>query len=273
MNAHGRRGFTLVELLVVVILGSLVLMASYQVLQTNTRIYAINGARVQGQQTLRAALEVLSGELREVSTRGGDLVEMGRDFLTIRAQRSFGLVCAINYSASPVRITAMKIGPAFRPGDSIFVLHDNNPDLASDDEWFGGTVSSVDSTATCGGIPAQTLTVPFVGATAAAVPPDSVRTGAPVRGFELFRYGLYDLEDEAYLGRRASGASEADLLAGPLPSSGGLTFRYMDSRGQVTTVDTLVAQIEVTLRYQSDMRGFQGDLVSDSVLLRVFPRN
>ncbi len=223
MIAPGRRGFTLVELLVVVILGSLILMASYQVLATNTRIYALNGARVQGQGTLRGALEVLSGELREISTVGGDLIWMGADSLTIRAQRAFGLVCSVNYAVSPVKITALQVGPRFRVGDSVFVFHDNDPGRASDDRWFGGSVSAVDATATCGGQQAQTLSLPFLRVTATALPPDSVRTGAPVRGFDVFTYGIYHLEGGSYLGRRARGMSDPDLLAGPLPSAGGLT--------------------------------------------------
>jgi prepilin-type N-terminal cleavage/methylation domain-containing protein len=266
-------GFTLVEILVVVVIGSLVLIASFQVLVTNTRLFALNGARVQGQQTLRGALDLLSGELREISTRGGDLVEMGADSLTIRAQRAFGVVCGVNYNAAPAEITTLRVGPAFRAGDSIFVFHDNDPDRASDDVWFGGVVTGVGPMTTCGGNPAQILTVPFVGGTAASLPPDSVRPGAPVRGFDVFTYGQYEIDGESYLGRRARGSADPDPLVGPLPSTRGISFRYLDRMGQVTTVDTLVAQIEMALRYESSLLNFHNDAVSDSVLVRIFPRN
>ena len=62
-------------------------------------------------------------------------------------------------------------------------------------------------------------------------------------------------------------------LIGPLLPSGGLSFRYLDTGGNVTTVDTLVAQIEMTLRYQSDLQDFTNRPVSDSIVVRVYPRN
>ncbi|NNM03492.1 MAG: prepilin-type N-terminal cleavage/methylation domain-containing protein, partial [Gemmatimonadetes bacterium] len=89
MNVQGRRGFTLVELLVVLVLGTFILLATYQTLATNTRVYAANSARTLGQQALRAGVAVLSGELREISPREGDLIEMGPDSLRIRAQRPY----------------------------------------------------------------------------------------------------------------------------------------------------------------------------------------
>jgi prepilin-type N-terminal cleavage/methylation domain-containing protein len=273
MNSHPRRGFTLVELLVVLVLGTILLLATYQILGTNTRVFAANTARAQGQQTLRAGVDILSGELREISTIGGDLLEMGRDSLTIRAQRTFGLVCAVDYTGSPPTVTSFRVGPTFEVGDSIFVFHDNNVNLSSDDEWFGGTVSAVVSGTACSGSLSQTLSIPMLGTTASALPPDSVRVGAPIRGFQTITLGEYTFDGEIFLGRRVDGASDPDPLVGPLLDYRGLTFRYFDSRGQLTTVDTLVAQIEITLRYKSDMKTFQSVPVSDSVVVRVYPRN
>jgi prepilin-type N-terminal cleavage/methylation domain-containing protein len=274
MDKTDRNGFTIVELLVVVILGTLALMATYQVLATSTRIFAVNGARAQGQQLLRGGLDVLVGELREISPIEGDLIEMGSDSLTFRAQRTFGVSCAVDYSASPVEITAYQVGPHFQANDSVFVLHDNDPERVSDDEWFGGVVSSVDPTATCSdGSPAQVLSIPFLRTTATKVPPDSVRIGAPVRGFEAYTYGQVSYEGETYLGRRARGASNSELIVGPFPDAGGLVFRYLDRTGNETTVDTLVSQIEILLRYEAALRGLTNQVVSDSVLVRVYPRN
>ena len=273
MSARKRRGFTMVELLVVVVLGGLLVTATYQVLITNSRTYTVNNAQIQGQQMLRAGVDVLFGELREISTKAGDLVEMGGDSLRIRAQREFGLVCSVDYSASPPQLTVLRVGPTFGSGDSVFVFHDNDPEKASDDAWRGGTISAVNDHATCGTNPAQILSVPFVGSAATDSPPDSVRVGAPVRGFDIYTYGLYQVEGDYYLGRRRHTAPEPDRLVGPLLPTRGLTFRYLDNLGAVTTVDTDVAQIEVTLRYQSQVLNFQNDVVSDSVIVRVFPRN
>ncbi len=273
MNAHGRLGFTLVELLVVLVLGSLVLLAGYQTLATNTRVYAANTARAQGQQTLRAGVDILFGELREISTQGGDLLEMESHSLKIRAQREYGLVCAVDYSSSPVRITSYIVGPAFQAGDSIFVFHDNDPDLSSDDEWFVGLVTAVTQNTTCGGGPSQALSIPMLRTTATASPPDTVRVGAPIRGFDTYTFGQYSIGEESFLARLEEGSDGPDPLVGPVLPSGGVSFRYLDTRGQVTTNPTDVAQIEVTLRYESEMRDFQSEQISDSVVVRVYPRN
>ena len=70
MNGTSRNGFTLAELLTVVVLGAVLILASYQVLITNSRIHTANSAHIQGQQALRAGLDVLVGELREIMFSG-----------------------------------------------------------------------------------------------------------------------------------------------------------------------------------------------------------
>jgi len=269
MTNPERRGFTLVELLVVVVLGGLIVLSTYEVLITNSRTYAVNNAHIQGQQSLRAGLDVLFGEIREVSVGEGDILAMGRDSITLRTPRAFGLVCATDYTASPPTVTAYKVGPYIRAGDSIFVFADNEPDMASDDVWLTKSVQTSDTTATCGTAQAQTLSInPNLASTG-----DTVRSGAPVRAFEVYTYGLYQIDGEYYLGRRISTAGSPDPLVGPLLPSTGVSFRYLDSNGAVTAVNTLVAQIEVALRYQSGVRDRQNRLVGDSIVALVYPRN
>lgn len=273
MNGLGRRGFTLVELLMVLVLGTILVLATFQTLASNTRVYAVNSSRAMGQQSLRAGAAILSGELREISPGEGDLLQIEDDAVQVRAQRSFGLVCNVDYSSNPAKVTSFRVGPTFEAGDSVFIFHDNDPERHTDDEWLGGVVTAVEETVACGGNLAQVLTVPFVSASALAANPDSVRLGAPVRGFEVFTLGLYEIEGEPYLGRLERNGADPDPLVGPLLPSDGVSFRYLDDRGQETNVETNVTQIEVMLRYQSEMRNFQSELVSDSLLIRIFPRN
>ena len=268
MSERTRWGFTLVELLVVVVLGTIVVLVASTVLVTNTRIHTVSNAQIQGRQIMRAGVDVLFGELREISVDGEDLGVMGTDRLEIRSQRAFGLVCDTDYSSSPETLTVVRVGNWFEAGDSIFVFADNDPERTSDDAWLARTIQSVDLTATCGGREAQVLSVPDLASTG-----DTVRVGAPVRAFDRFTYGSFVIDGETYLGREARGSSSPDPLVGPILPSGGVVFRYLDAGEQVTTVPTEVSQIEVTLRFQSEARRLGGDRVSDSIVTRIYPRN
>jgi prepilin-type N-terminal cleavage/methylation domain-containing protein len=268
MNERARAGFTLVELLVVVVLGTLLVMVVSQVFITNSRIYTVSNAQIQGQQTIRGGISVLFGELREISIQGEDLEVMDPDQLVIRTQRAFGLVCDTDYSKSPEELTVVTVGTVFWPGDSVFIFADNDPQRTSDDVWLARRIRTVDSTAECGGRPAQVLGIEHLAST-----DDTVRVGAPVRAFERFTYGAFVIDGDTYLGRQARGASAPDPLVGPIVPSGGVVFRYLDAREQVTTVPTDVAQIEVTLRYESEARRAGGERVGDSVVTRIYPRN
>ena len=266
MKTGDRRGFTLVELMIVAVLGAVVVGATYQIMLSSQRALTIQTAQVQGQQTVRAGLDILFAELRELSRAEGDILTMGSDRIEVRAMRAFGLVCGVDPSGSPVR--ARKIGRFFVLGDSVMVFADNDPGIASDDTILSGNVSSVDTTQTCSG--ADTAQSLSVGALATALANDTVRIGAPVRGFTIYTYGLYSLDGDYYLARR-DGATTARLV-GPL-SSNGVSFIYRDSFGNVTTNPRAVSQIEVTLRSESEVLDLQGRPVADSLTSTIYLRN
>lgn len=263
-----RAGFTLVELLVVTVLGALLIGATLQVLITNQRTYTAQNAQIQGQQALRAALEVLSGELREISPAEGDLVSMSSTELRIRAGRTFGLVCHDTMAGIPT-FRVLRIGDWMEEGDSVFVFADNLGEVMTDDEWITTSITARDTTRTCGALPAQRLT--FAGASAFGA--DSVSMGAQVRVFTHFIYGLMTYSDgRPYLGRKVPGGEYVPLV-GPLRSGNGVAFRYMDAAGTVTSTAADVAQIEITLRTDSDIMDSTGSPVRDSVTVRVHTRN
>ena len=100
---------------------------------------------------------------------------------------------------APIRVK--KMGRYFTNGDSIVVFADNDPDDSSDDTILSGVVSNISTalTETCTGTDtAQSLVVPDL---AAALANDTVRLGAPVRGFTIYTYGLYLRNGEYYLAR------------------------------------------------------------------------
>lgn len=273
-----RRGFTLIELIVVAVLGSLVLGAVLQVLITNQRTYTAQTATVSGQQSTRMALDVLFNELREASASGDDLIGMGRDSLRLRLMRKFGVTCSTGIAS--LQLTVLRetnifnmVGSnMFEVGDSVFVYADNNGNTEDDDVWIPATITAVDTAGvTCpqDGAPAATLT--FLGQ-AAAFAADSVGIGAPIRSFKTYTFGDTILYGDVYFARR-EGSGPMIPVAGPLKATDGLDFTYRDAFGTVTAVDTDVRQIEVLVRTGSNVLDSRGEVVSDSITAWIYTRN
>ncbi len=273
MIPSNRRGFTLVELLVVAVVGALVVAASYQVLLVNQRIYAANTAHIRGQATVEQGMDVLFGELRELSASGGDILAFGGDSLKVRVMRHFGVVCSRDLSAG--QLTVVEQGDWFNVEDSVVVFADTNPSVTSDDTWLVGQVSARDTTATCSGNRAELLDVPVVTSAASGPGRDTVQVGAPLRSFLHYTYGLYTVDGEPYLARRetAGGVTTTVPLAGPLRENDGLHFAFYDTLGAVATTASDIVQVEVTLRTLSKAHGPDGSYVADSVTTRIYTRN
>ena len=160
MNATRRNGFTVVELLIVSVLGALVVGVTYQVLILNQRTYIAQNAKIESQQTVRAGLDVLFSELRELSSSESDILGFGSDTLKVRSVRGFGLACAVNVGAGTLDV--LKVGSWFEVGDSVVVYAENDDGTGSDDDWIYGTVTARDTTISCGTAQAQRLSVPMV---------------------------------------------------------------------------------------------------------------
>lgn len=268
MNAPNRRGFSLIELIIVVVLGVIVLTAVHSVLTTNLRAYTVLNSKVRSQQTIRAGSQILFAELRELSPRGGDLIHIAAQSMTVRSSSAFGIVCV---AAKSAKMTVMRYGRWIDIGDSVFVLADNDPAKTSDDVWHAALVSAVDTTATCGGDEAQRIALKSM---KGALAVDSVLLGAPVRVYQHYRYSLAPLDGSWYLARSAP-SGQPEPLVGPLrsPAEGGLRIEYMDSLGATTTVPADVAQFRITLRSAPGAAGPSGEPLSDTVVTRVYARN
>lgn len=271
MRRADERGMTLVELLIVVVLGGLILLAMYEVMITNQQTYAAQNADAQAQQTLRAGMNVLFGEIREISPSEGDIIRMDADHLTIRALRGVAIVCQILDWGNNPQFRARKVGDFLAEGDSVVVFFDNDPQLDTDDSWKIGEVDQLDTSGlTCtGSDEAQDfrLNGEFAGA-----PPDSIVPGAPVRSFEVFDYYEDTYDGESYLVRQDEDG-EVQPLVGPLEAGNGILFEYLDNAGNTTANGPQVAQISVTLRTESPVRGPDGERMQDSLSARIFTRN
>jgi prepilin-type N-terminal cleavage/methylation domain-containing protein len=85
--SRARRGFTMVELLVALVLLGIVSAALYRVLVNNQRLYQAQTARIDLSQNIRAAGSILPAEFRQLDASEGDIGAMSATSISIRAMR------------------------------------------------------------------------------------------------------------------------------------------------------------------------------------------
>lgn len=86
-----RRGFTLAELLVVIVVMAVLGTALMQLMVNNSRFVSRQEAQLEARQTARAAFLVMSTELRMVTD--GGLLAADSDSVTVRVPYVFGITC------------------------------------------------------------------------------------------------------------------------------------------------------------------------------------
>ncbi len=104
-----RRGFVLAELLVALVIAAVIGVALTQLVLSQSRFAALQGALVQARGGARAALNVLGNDLRMVSDSG--LVAASRDSVTVRVPYAFGVACG---QPSGTGTTVVSLLPADR---------------------------------------------------------------------------------------------------------------------------------------------------------------
>lgn len=294
-----RRGFSLVELLIAMVLLAIVVTGLYRALMTNQRVYQQQTQVIGLQQNMRAAAAILPQELREVDATEGDISAMTATSLSVRAHRWTGIMCvppATGVGGGVIGPVAMTIrsapffGRAIVRNDSIFVRYEGDDGTRKDDGWVIGRVLDVGLLpAVCSGQAGQVLAV-NLSFTASGVTnfANSIVNGDPVLGFEPVTYSLYQptasncpscTAGDWYVGltNSSSGGSPQPLIGPVLPN--GLSFAYYDSTGVVTANPARVARVDITLRAQTAQqiraRSGSNSLVrmADSVLTSVALRN
>lgn len=265
-------GFTVVELLVVVVIGALVLGAAYQVLAVQERSYRQQGAVMTTQQTIRGALEVLEAELREVSASGGDLVSISPTQVTFRAYRSVGFICGLHQASQEIVVVRPPGSRPFAAGDALFYFIEGNRNTGADDDWSSVGISQVGASPVACDSPwsgtGDVLDVSFFAW-------GSVVLGAPVRTFEQFTYGLFQIDGEWVLARQGASDPSPIPLIGPLaPNPNGVQFVYLDANGVTTTDPTQVSRVQITVRGRTEGTGMPGKThYTDELTTQLFLRN
>src|SRR5262247_1958713 len=93
LMSRGRRGFTMVELLIALVLLGLVSAALYRVLVNNQRLYMAQTQRIDLAQNIRAAGSILPAEFRELDAFDGDIITMTPTRLELRVMRWLSFIC------------------------------------------------------------------------------------------------------------------------------------------------------------------------------------
>lgn len=276
-----RRGFTLVEVLLALVIMGVVTGAIYRLLNTNQRVSLAQAEQVSLQSNVRTGSLIVPSELRELNTwQGGaadrnDITDAQADQIEYRAGRGMGFLCQQAAAGETTLIIAQSSWTGLRAPDvarddlHIFVDGDEFDD--DDDIWSQLDLTAVAGSANaCGGDPGYVLTVSPI--------PALVPANTPVRFFELMRLELYAEGGDWWLGVRS-----VNLEPDPVPVLGPLTgdgfgLEYLDSTGVATGDWTAIKSVRLTVRGLTDgavrAGGFnQADHPEEELVTQVLLRN
>ena len=265
-----RRGFTLVELAVALVLGLMVGGLVHRLLVHSQRLARAQAERMALSDNVRAAALVLSGELGaigydevtpEASVTIGSPAGIRTDLLAIEpgavtylAPRGAGSVCRAAAGPLPeivVAASSWESPRAPRATDSLLVFAEGNPGTGSDDAWIHLGVVSAGAGSCPGGAAGIAVRV-AVPAAADPAAPALVTPGAPVRLAEVMQMRYYRSGGKSWFGMRSVSTGEVITpVAGPLADSSagvrGLTLIYRDAADRPTSDPAAVRAVEIAL--------------------------
>lgn len=238
-----RRGFTLVELMIVMVLMLIVSAAFGRVMVNGLRVSKAQMVQADLQGNVRVASMVVPLELREIGYDSNitsnavtsDLEVLSATEVQFRAMRGFGVTCGTpTLTEIRIRKPAMSYRPP-RLSDGFLYFVENDVNLAVDDQWIPLVVTAIDFSSLCGADSAIALTmaIPEV-SPGVNLALSNIKVGGPVRFFERMRFGSFvDADGLTYLGARSVSLGEANYraVAGPIDPGAGLRFRYFNRAG------------------------------------------
>ena len=298
IRARGaRRGFSLVELMVILALSSIVIGGLTSVLVRQQRFYRGTADLIETRSQIRQAAGIIPSDLRGVSTIGGDILEVSDTSMIFWATIGQAVACVAVPGAQEITIPPLVLANkntlasfSMTPdsGDIVYVYHDGLTDAASDDEWVPYEISGppTSSTAPCGD---GSLTgIVDLTTERYSFPLDqplgpNLSMGTPLRFVRRTRYTLFQAQDAAwYLGYCSPDcAGDPQPIAGPfLPGGGansGVSFSYQDAAGAATAVPANIVQVSIVVRGKTegivDMGGYNTTQIGDSLRFSVAIRN
>lgn len=306
-----RAGFTLVEILVVLVLMGIFAAAMVNLLLRQQRFYNSTSQVILTRQQIRQATFMLPADLRGMSRAGGDLAVMTDSSIEFRSVFGTSVACMVNtagawISTVPVRLvkgsamTSWKVSPAVN--DSVALYDDGASIGAQDDGWRFSRITAVslvtgDNVNGCpvasrlDSIVDLTASNPSYHLTISPAPTATTLQGASIRFFRRVHYSLWRWATDGnwYLAyydcvpNRVPVCNTPQPIAGPLRpyaapgTTSGLEFTYYDSTGAVTAVKAQVARISVVARGQGEttinLTGAAPIPLRDSLRIEVGLRN
>jgi prepilin-type N-terminal cleavage/methylation domain-containing protein len=297
MTQRRRSGFSLIELMLVLVLLSIVGGSLMSLLSKQQRFYNGTYDLIELRSQLRQAEAVMSSDLRGLSTPGGDLVTMTDSSMDFRYTVGSSISCTTpagsviiippTTTANGNTLTNWLTIP--QRNDSLYVFDDAaNTTSSGDDTWQpyqlasdptpgGGTCDAAFNAQSAG------YSLSIVG----SVSP-SILQGAPIRFVRRAHYSLYQGSNSSwYLGYSCAscGNTTVSPIAGPfLPYSdvagtgvSGIRITYFDSTGATTANAANVARVSIVLRGQTrsalNVSGLKRGVYMDSIRMTIALRN
>lgn len=301
-SSRQRRGFTLTELMITVVLFGLVMAVLMNVIVRQQRFYRGANDIIDTRTQIRQAASVLPLDLRAVSSIGADIKAISDSSITVLATIGTAIICGTGGTEFQVppqgisrhTLTSWHTLPV--RGDSVFVYDEGGLRGSEDDSWQRLRVDTiVTATNGCAAFLApggsENGMQRYVVRLGSSLSP-TVIAGAVVRFARPVRYRFYRAGDgNWYLGyeQYVTGAwGGVQPLAGPYRpydntgTTSGLRFRYFDeagtaiagtdsaSRASIARIDLQIRGVGTDPRNIAQARTGQ---FRDSLLLRIAIRN
>ncbi|HEU4569623.1 MAG TPA: type II secretion system protein [Gemmatimonadales bacterium] len=238
-----RRGFTLIEILVALVLFGIVEATLTRLLITSQRVTTAQTVRATLQSNLRVGSMVVPNELRMLNQSDTtDILSVSDTSIVYLAMRGYYVLCSSIGSATSfkvVRVPGTGFSFVYREpaaGDSLFIFYENDTLKMSDDKWVRLGLSGTAST-TCDYPAASTAALTFTlggSGIPAGFTLDNFLVGAPVRTYEVTRLAKFTSGGQSWLGM-CTGSATCTLqpVLGPLAPTGGFVITRYNDAGSV----------------------------------------
>lgn len=202
-----RRGLTLVELLITLVVFGILATAMTRLMISNSRFVSRQETLLEARQTARAGMNVLLPELRMVSD--GGLLAASRDSVRLRIPYAFGVLCRNDVAVlapvdSAAYAAARHAGVAVRDSTGPY--------------WFHDSVTVTGATTATGACDADSIRAIPGGARIELSAANLAPSGSVFYLYQVVTYRFANSADAALPGRRAlwrqaQGARPEELLA------------------------------------------------------------